>query len=474
MDEPESVTAERVPHPPSPKLGFPLTDAGAANRVGGLSTILVASIQDAKDRIAQIEYVFCSQLYPQFKSDAASKRRHIDQLQREVDENMALHKNLVDLVQSKVSALKDAEEKRNAAFSKLEDCESEKVKLLARIEELDEKLRRKTREVEEERALLERVEALTRELQDEKAKKNRVTEAYKRLKSQHVYLRRKVGLCEENVVEQNKFESGSEFGTRQSPVAELVLASENPNITMGACEAAEVRNEIPLEDFGGLESKTPDVFVTGCEINEVKLKPSEEDRGANLSSPSSGFRDVPKFPSTTKLVSVSSTKRPASSWRQTRTHQSRTGPDPHDDFLDTPLENIRGNLNKDFNKEDLPNPIQEDINNDSSDDETQDMAAKSSPQKKLKQYSINVVDQRSYKYVEPVRKKAERENLKGVECKQCRKFYDAVLPNADGKDADSKQNFRCEHLDGVSRHRYRYVPPMTPEGFWNIGFESEM
>ncbi|XP_014492446.1 protein gamma response 1 [Vigna radiata var. radiata] len=473
MDEPEAVTAERLPHPPSPKLGFPPTDAGAANHVGGLSTILVASIQDAKDRIAQIEYVFCSQLYPQFKSDAASKRRRIDQLQREVDENMALHKNLVELVQSKVSALKDAEEKRNAAFSKLEDCESEKVKLLARIEELDEKLRRKTREVEEERALLERVEALTRELQDEKAKRNRVTEAYKRLKSQHVYLRRKVGLCEENVAEQKKFESGSEFGTRQSPVAEPVLASENPNI-MGACEAAEMRNEIPLEDFGGLESKTPEVFVTGCEINEVKEKPSEEDRGTNLSSPSCGFRDVPKCPPTTKLVSVSSTKRPASSWRQTRTHQSRTGPDPHDDFLDTPLENIRGNLNKDFNKEDLPNPIQEDINNDSSDDETQDMAAKSSPQKKLKQYSINVVDQRSYKYVEPVRKKAERENLKGVECKQCRKFYDAVLPNADGKDADSKQNFRCEHLDGVSRHRYRYVPPLTPEGFWNIGFESEM
>jgi len=224
----------------------------------------------------------------------------------------------------------------------------------------------------------------------------------------------------------------------------------------------------------GLDKKTPDVFVTACDINEVKEEPYEEDRGAKLSSPSSGFRHVPKCPPSTKLVSVSSTKRSASSWRQTRTHQSRTGPDPHDDFLDTPLENIRGNLNKDFNKEDPPNLIQKDISNDSSDDETQDMNAKCSPQKKLKQSSITVVDKRSYKCVEPVRKKAERENLKGVECKQCKKFYDAVLPNADGKDADSRQNFRCEHVDGVSRHRYRYVPPMTPEGFWNIGFESEM
>ncbi|CAJ1978162.1 unnamed protein product [Sphenostylis stenocarpa] len=470
MDQPEAVTTDRVPHPPSPKLGFPLPSAADANLVASLSTILVASIQDTKDRIAQIEYVFCSQLYPQFKSDAASKRRRIDQLQREVDESMVLHKNLMELVQSKDSALKDAEEKRNAAFIKLEDCESEKAVLLARIEELDEKLRSKVRDIDEEGTLLERVEALTCELRDERAKRNRLTEAYKRLKSQHVYLRRKVGLGEENVVEQNKIESGSEFGTHQSPIVEPGLAFENRNITMGAREAVEVRSEIPEEDIGGLEKKTPDVFVAACDINEVKEKPSEDDRGANLSSPTTGFHDVPKCSSSTKLVSVSSTKRPASSWRQTRSHQSRTGPDPHDDFLDTPLENIRGNLNK----ENLPNLIQRDICEDGSDDETQDMNAKSSPQKKLKQSSITVVDKRSYKYVEPVRKKAERENLKGVECKQCRKFYDAVLPNADGKDAsDSKQNFRCEHLDGVSRHRYRFIPPMTPEGFWNIGFESE-
>ncbi|TKY68165.1 gamma response 1 [Spatholobus suberectus] len=90
------------------------------------------------------------------------------------------------------------------------------------------------------------------------------------------------------------------------------------------------------------------------------------------------------------------------------------------------------------------------------------MNAKSSPQKKQKQSSITVANKRSFKYVEPVRKKAERENLKGVECKQCRKFYDAVLPNADGKDADSsKQNFRCEHLDGVSRHRYRVTRQLS-------------
>ncbi|TKY68166.1 gamma response 1 [Spatholobus suberectus] len=211
--------------------------------------------------------------------------------------------------------------------------------LLVRIDELEEKSREieeaELKRVEEEGKLLERVEALTCELQAEKAKRNRVTEAYKRLKSQHVYLRRKIGLGEENAVQQNKSESGSEVGMRQSPIIEPGHAFENPNMTMGACDTTEVRNEIPEEEFGGIEKETPDVFVSAHDINEVKEKASEDDRGANLSSPSSGFRDVPKCPSSTKLVSVSSTKRSASSWRQTRSHQSRAGPDPHDDFLDT-------------------------------------------------------------------------------------------------------------------------------------------
>ncbi|XP_027339127.1 protein gamma response 1 [Abrus precatorius] len=484
MDEPEAVTAGRMPQPQSPKLRFPLP-AVDEKLVTGLSTILVASIQEAKDRISQIEYVFCSQLYPHFQSNTAklshellAKRRRIEHLEREVDEGMALQKSLMELVQSKESSLRDAEEKRKAAVSKFESCENEKAILLGRIDDLDDKLRAKSREFEEEaskrvqdedsyRKLLARVESLTCELQAEKAKRDRVTEAYKRLKSQHIYLRRKVGLTEENMLHENE-------NMHQSPITEPGLASENNDMTMGACEMAKVKSEIRgEEDGGGLEKKTPDVFVSGCDTNEVKVKVSEDDRGANLCSPSSGFRGSWKCSSGTNLVSVSGTKRPASSWRQTSTHHSRSGPDPHDDFLDTPLENVREILNKDLNKEELPHPIQKDISMNSSDDETQDMNARSSPQKK--QSSITVVNKRSFKYVELVRKKAERENLKGVECKQCRKFYDAVLPNADGKDADSsKHNFRCEHHDGVSRHRYRYVPPLTPEGFWNIGFESEI
>ena len=223
--------------------------------------------------------------------------------------------------------------------------------------------------------------------------------------------------------------------------------------------------------YAGLESKTPDTFVV-CETNKLNEEMLDHQKGSKLSPPPSSFHQVLKCPPSSKSAWASGTKRPAS-WRQTRSHQSRVGPDPHDDFLDTPLENVRANINKVSNKEDPPDSIQGDVSMESSDDETQDLNAKISPQKK--QSSITLASKKNFKYIEPVRKKAERENLKGVECKQCKKFYDAVLPNGDGKDPDgSKRSWRCEHLDGVSRHRYRYVPPMTPEGFWNIGFESEL
>lgn len=482
MDETNAIT-ERVPHTRSPKSPPPSSTAKNSSPVtdekvvSGLSTLLVASIQEAKDKISQIEYVFCSQLYPNFQStskNSDAKRRRITELEHELDEGMTLQKNLLDLIRTKDSSLKSCEEKRKTAVAKLESCESENAQLLGKIVDLEERLRLKVKDVEDLELkcdeneglctkLVEEVELLKCEVKDEKLKRNRLNEAYKRLKSQHVYLRKKVGLNEENMIR----ESESDLGKNRSPIVEQGVAFEDRDTEMDVCVNAKVKIEIPDEDFEGLEKKTPEVFVAVRDINEVKEKALEDDKGAPSSS--SGFHGVQKCPPSTKLASVSGTKRPAPSWRQTRSHQSRAGNDLHDDFLDTPLENIRDNLNK----EDPAQPIQKDISMDSSDDETQDLNAKSSPPKK--QSSITVASKKSFKYIEPVRKKADRENLKGVDCKQCRKFYEAVLPNADGKDPDSnKQNSRCEHHDGVSRHRYKYVPPLTPEGFWNIGFESEL
>ncbi|XP_020985382.1 protein gamma response 1 isoform X4 [Arachis duranensis] len=469
--------------------------------VFGLSTVLVASIQDAKERIAQIEHIFCTLLFPNLKSNSNSFRNILESLQIHKDKQNALSLTLDRLrvdneaKRHRIEELEVAErerefrdcQKRKSRQNEIEGFEREKKVLLEKIGELEKKLSDRSREVEEIgeyreklrlenegvaekvrvleervskaegscREMSERLENAKSKLIGERTKKNRLVEAYKKLKSQHNYLRRKVGITEENMIQQNKSED---------------LFAENSETSMDACNAVKVENEIP-EDLGGLENTNPDVFVAACDTIKVK-KILEDVRGADLSPPPSIFR-VPRCPSNTKPVSVSGTKRRASSWRQTRAHQSRAGPDLHDDFLDTPLENVRENLNRELIKEDLPNPIEEDIVMNSSDDETQNLNLRSSPLKK--QSSIQVVNKRSFKYIEPVRKKAERENLKGVECKQCRKFYEAVLPSADGKDHDvSEQNFRCEHHDGVSRHRYRYVPPMTPEGFWNIGFESEM
>nr|XP_025672302.1 protein gamma response 1 isoform X4 [Arachis hypogaea] len=484
--------------------------------VFGLSTVLVASIQDAKERIAQIEHIFCTLLFPNLKSNSNSFRNILESLQIHKDKQNALSLTLDRLrvdneaKRHRIEELEEAErerefrdcQKRKSRQNEIEGFEREKKVLLEKIGELEKKLSDRSREVGESRENLrlenegfaekvrvleervskaegscremsERLENTKSKLNGERTKKNRLVEAYKKLKSQHNYLRRKVGITDENMIQQNKSEDlFVENSETSMDACNADGAFETCNTSKDACKAAKVKSEIPEEHMEGLENTNPDVFVAACDTIKVEEKILEDARGADLSPPPSIFR-VPRCPSNTKPVSVSGTKRRASSWRQTRAHQSRAGPDLHDDFLDTPLENVRENLNRELIKEDLPNPIEEDIVMNSSDDETQNLNLRSSPLKK--QSSIQVVNKRSFKYIEPVRKKAERENLKGVECKQCRKFYEAVLPSADGKDHDvSEQNFRCEHHDGVSRHRYRYVPPMTPEGFWNIGFESEM
>ncbi|XP_067234442.1 DNA endonuclease RBBP8 isoform X1 [Chanodichthys erythropterus] len=68
---------------------------------------------------------------------------------------------------------------------------------------------------------------------------------------------------------------------------------------------------------------------------------------------------------------------------------------------------------------------------------------------------------KSFACVEVVRKKDERRKLKGHYCKECEIYY-AHLPE------EEKQ----KKLSSCSRHRYRYIPPSTPENFWEVGFPS--
>ncbi|XP_044196107.1 DNA endonuclease RBBP8 isoform X2 [Thunnus albacares] len=67
----------------------------------------------------------------------------------------------------------------------------------------------------------------------------------------------------------------------------------------------------------------------------------------------------------------------------------------------------------------------------------------------------------TYAHVVVVRKKDERRKLKGTTCKECEVYY-AHLPE------EEKQ----KKLSECSRHRFLYIPPSTPENFWEVGFPS--
>ncbi|KAL4601160.1 hypothetical protein ACB092_11G252700 [Castanea dentata] len=52
-----------------PKQGYPAyrEDENIEKCILGLGTTLVATIEEAKDRISQIEHIFCSQIFPTFQ-----------------------------------------------------------------------------------------------------------------------------------------------------------------------------------------------------------------------------------------------------------------------------------------------------------------------------------------------------------------------------------------------------------------------
>ncbi|XP_051019043.1 DNA endonuclease RBBP8 [Acomys russatus] len=67
----------------------------------------------------------------------------------------------------------------------------------------------------------------------------------------------------------------------------------------------------------------------------------------------------------------------------------------------------------------------------------------------------------NFPHIEVVRKKEERRKLLGHTCKECEIYY-----------ADLPAEEREKKLASCSRHRFRYIPPNTPEHFWEVGFPS--
>lgn len=67
-----------------------------------------------------------------------------------------------------------------------------------------------------------------------------------------------------------------------------------------------------------------------------------------------------------------------------------------------------------------------------------------------------------------MRSKHDREALQTTDYHQCKQFYDVVAT----ENANNVKDFNCEHHHVTSRHQYKFVPPNTSLGFWNIGFDD--
>ncbi|KAL8062080.1 hypothetical protein ABFX02_02G123400 [Erythranthe guttata] len=307
--------------------------------------------------------------------------------------------------------------------------------------------------------LLQQIQVKDSDLQSEKRKKRDAIVAYKKLKSEYNYLLKKYALTQETMLPPDK--TGDESETIR--LYQNDIDNHTSKVSGTASDVIKPVNEQEL-----LVAKKGVPFVQ---------------KSSPVSPPTSNIPVAPRFPSSVKTCPPAGAKRPLSYWRDTRSHQSRVGPDPHDDFLDTPFENVRGNLGK-MAKQNIPevskpSPVDTTLDN----SETQDMDA-DAEREMMHTSPPPKAGASGFKYVEPVRKKFMRDNLKGVECKQCKKFYDAVLPGAGGE--NSKQNNRCEHHEGVSRHRYRGnaimppsfmleddFPPYNSEYFQNISSDDE-
>ncbi|KAF8659007.1 hypothetical protein HU200_058851 [Digitaria exilis] len=331
--------------------------------ISGLSTILVATIQEVKDQVSQMEFIFCSQLFPHIQAKAKLVQARLDDaMTAKEDEWRKREASLVSQLEELSSGKRQAEERLLRIGSSLEEMkgkladsermaarhESEKKQLLGRLEdemrkgevirrlqrEIEEKAAEVTREREANQRLLQQVDLKDKDLLLEQSKRRDLIEDYTKLKTNYKQLK-----------SQYNFLLGKIDQNEGSKSHALKNTTRNPTP-----EEAQALAASPPQDM---------------EFN------NSDDETQDMNNATQGPKNIPSMPAPKQQSTIS-------------VHPPK----------------------KDF------------------------------------------------KYRESVRKKADRENLKGVECKQCKKFYDAVLPDghADGDGAGST-SLRCEHHDGVSRHR---------------------
>lgn len=121
--------------------------------VSGLSTLLVATIQEAKDRISQIEYVFCSQLYPYFQSKSKSFQKFEDEwkdkendLLRQIE---TLRAEKQQTLEENCSLKLDKENPSKIQEQKMNQLLAELKSVQLKGNELEQMLKQKSMEVDE-------------------------------------------------------------------------------------------------------------------------------------------------------------------------------------------------------------------------------------------------------------------------------------------------------------------------------------
>ncbi|CAM0879912.1 unnamed protein product [Alopecurus aequalis] len=474
--------------------------------VCGLSTILVATIQEVKDRVSQMEFIFCSQLFPHIQAkskllharhadDATATRAAEDEWRkreaglvgqleelssgkrRAEDRLLQLESSLEEMQgrladAARLAAEHDAEKKqlllrleelncgKRGAEDRLLQLESsleemkgklvdaarlaaehdaEKKQLLGRLEEemkngevirrlqreIGEKAAEISREREAHQQLLQQMELKDKDLLLEQNRVNLVTARYKDLKSQYNHLLKKVDQNEGSKIDQNE---GS-----KSPVNQKTSGSPSSKRKLKDLQDTE-------KESIQLVSKTEDQKNASSSSAKAQQTPRATSArslfsNSRLTLPSHPPNYPQKNAASTSKTDLSSSFTRPSHWRETRARKEPGVVDPHDDFLDTPLEAVQNAIRNPTTREEalaVAAPPPQDMEFNNSDDETQDI---NNATQGLK--NIPVPMQRS------------------VECKQCKKFYDAVLP--DGRVNGNGMNstgMRCEHHDGVSRHRY--------------------
>lgn len=89
---------------------------------------------------------------------------------------------------------------------------------------------------------------------------------------------------------------------------------------------------------------------------------------------------------------------------------------------------------------------------------------------KNKHASSDVLPSAPLRCIEVVRSKQQREALPGFTCEECLKFYETMQQQGIYALNDSQQ--RRDVLQACSRHKSVWVPPSTPEGFWNLSLQT--